>query len=79
MYCNKSEQAYLSSNDATSFCKTLLPVIEPFVEMELPDELAMLRPRSCEVEIYLDRDGSACVCEAYAVYDEERVPIVEPA
>ena len=79
VYCNKSEQAYLSSNDATSFCKTLLPVIEPFVEMELPDELAMLRPRSCEVEIYLDRDGSACVCEAYAVYDEERVPIVEPA
>ena len=79
VYCNKSEQAYLSSNDATSFCKTLLPVIEPFVEMELPDELAMLRPRSCEVEIYLDRDGSACVCEAYAVYDEERMPIVEPA
>lgn len=79
VYCNKSEQAYLSSSDAPVFCKSLLPIIEPFVEMDLPNELAMLRPRACEVEIYLDRDGSSCVCEAYAVYDEERVPIVEPA
>ena len=79
VYCNKNEQAYLSSNDAPAFCKILLPVIEPFIEMELPNELAMLRPRACEVEIYLDRDGSVCVCEAYAIYDEERVPIVEPA
>ena len=78
VYCNKSEQAYLSSGDAATFCKALLPAIEPFVELDLPNELAMLRPRNCEIEIYLDRDGAACVCEAYAVYDEERMPIVEP-
>ncbi|MEI3377840.1 MAG: DEAD/DEAH box helicase [Coriobacteriales bacterium] len=79
VYCNKSEQAYLSSGDAPAFCKALLPVIEPFVEIDLPNELAMLRPRVCEIEIYLDRDGSTCVCEAYAVYDEERMALVEPA
>lgn len=78
VYCNKAEQAYLSSGDAADFCRGLLPVVERFVEMDLPDELAMLRPRNCEIEIYLDRDASACVCQAYAVYDSERVCIVEP-
>lgn len=78
VYCNKSEQIYLSSEDAAAFCRSILPVIEPFIEIDLPQELESLRPRNCEIEIMLDRDGAACVCEAYAVYDEERVPLFEP-
>lgn len=78
VYCNASEQAYLSSNDAAAFCRSVLPVIERFIEVDIPEELESLRPRNCEIEIYLDRDGRVCVCEAYAVYDAERVALVEP-
>lgn len=77
VYCNTGEQAFLSSGDAVAFCKSVLPVIERAVEIDLPEELASLRPRDCEIEIYLDRDGRTCVCEAYAVYDSERVALAE--
>lgn len=78
VYVNRSEQAYLSANDAVDFCRCILPIIEPFVDIELPQELEGLRPRNGEVEIYLDRDGSACVCQAYVIYDDEKVPLIEP-
>lgn len=77
VYGNKAEQAYLSSGDSKTFCKTVLPSIEQFIEIELPNDLEMLRPRSCEIEVYLDREGSACICQAYAVYDDERLPLIE--
>ena len=77
VYCNKAETPFLSNEDASAFCVGVLPVIEPFIEIDMPDQLALLKPRDCEIEIYLDRDARACICEAYAVYDTERKALFE--
>lgn len=79
VYCNRVENPFLSEQDASDFCVNVLPIIEPHMEIDMPEQLALLKPRDCEIEIYLDRDGSACACEAYAVYDTERVPLIEAA
>ncbi len=79
VYCNHAEHSFLSASDASGFCRNVMPVIERSIEIDLPEELELLRPRNCEIEIYLDREGRTCVCVAYAVYDSERVPLVDLA
>ena len=77
VYCNRAETPFLSNEDASAFCVGVLPIVEPFIEIDMPDQLALLKPRDCEIEIYLDRDARICTCEAYAIYDTERVPLFE--
>lgn len=77
VYSNLAETPFLSKTDSSDFCVGVLPIIEPFIEVDMPEELALLKPRDCEIEIYLDRDASRCTCEAYAIYDSERIPLFE--
>jgi hypothetical protein len=77
VYCNPVELQYISESDAPLFCAAVLPALERHLEIEEPEQMRALRPRSCEVLVYLDREGKTCVARAYARYDDEQVDLFE--
>ncbi len=77
VYCNPSEVQFISAQDAPAFCSVVLPALERHLDLEEPEEMAVMRPRPVEVQVFLDRSGQGCTCEAYARYDDERCDLFE--
>lgn len=70
-----SEGLFLSQEDAPLFCSTVLPLMEKALPLQIPDELAKMKPIPCQIKFYLDANKKRITCEAYAEYGEESFPL----
>lgn len=78
VFDNESDRLFISERDMPLFCATILPEMEKRLCVRAPERINVYRPVPCTLEFFFDRTPEGVTCDAAAVYDERRFPLVTP-
>lgn len=75
---NQAVSFAISEGDMSSFCSTLLPILQKHTEVLVDGDLGSYMPQECLVKIYLDNQGGLVTARLEGEYGEERYNLLSP-
>ena len=70
VYGGGEQRLTLGDEDAPLFCKTLLPLLQEHLQVEVPPQMEAMKPVEGRVEFYLDAAGGQAECRARVLYGQ---------
>ena len=78
VYGGGEQRLTLGDEDAPLFCKTLLPLLQEHLQVEVPPQMEAMKPVEGRVEFYLDADGGQAECRARVLYGQAEYALLVP-
>ena len=73
--CASSSAPHVSGADASEFCRSLLPVLRTWTELEAPSSLEDLEPPEAEFSFLIGMDSGVVSCKAKVSYGDWSIPL----
>ena len=73
--CASPSAPHVSGADASEFCRSLLPVLRTWTELDVPSSLEDLEPPEAEFSFLIGMDGGVVSCKAKVSYGNWSVPL----
>lgn len=74
-FCASSSAPHVSGADASEFCRSLLPVLRTWTELEAPSSLEDLEPPEAEFSFLIGMDSGVVSCKAKVSYGDWSIPL----
>lgn len=73
--CASSSAPHVSGADASEFCRSLLPSLRTWTELDIPSSLESLEPPEAEFSFRIGMEGGVVSCAAEVSYGDWSAPI----
>lgn len=74
-FCASSSAPHVSGADASEFCRSLLPALRTWTELEAPSSLEDLEPPEAEFSFLIGMDSGVVSCKAKVSYGDWSIPL----